>query len=341
MYGVKCGGDTMNIRERIEEQEYKILSSFASKSREAIRAKDEEACEFRTAFQRDRDRLIHSKAFRRLKHKTQVYISPGDHYRMRMTHSLEVSQISRTIARGLMLNEDLTEAIALGHDVGHTPFGHVGEYALREIIGRYHHNEQSLRVVEHLERNGRGLNLTLEVKDGIVNHTGLNKPFTLEGNVVRIGDRIAYLCHDYDDGIRAGMIRVADLPEKVAKTLGTNPSNMITVMVSDMIQASEGRDEIHISAKVKNAMDEFREFMFRKVYHSTDLEPDRKKAKYIIHKLYEYFTLHPESLPREFLERESIWGLEITIVDYIAGLTDSYAVHLFEELFIPAKWIAR
>ncbi len=331
----------MNIRERIEEQEYKILSSFASKSREAIRDKEEEACEFRTAFQRDRDRLIHSKAFRRLKHKTQVYISPGDHYRMRMTHSLEVSQISRTIARGLMLNEDLTEAIALGHDVGHTPFGHVGEYALREIIGRYHHNEQSIRVVEHLERNGRGLNLTLEVKDGILNHTGLNKPFTLEGNIVRIGDRIAYLCHDYDDGIRAGMIRIVDLPEKVAKTLGTNPSNMITVMVSDMIRASEGRNEIHISAKVKNAMDEFREFMFRKVYHSADLEPDRKKAKYIIQKLYEYFTLHPESLPQEFLERENIWGLEVTIVDYIAGLTDSYAVHLFEELFIPAKWIAR
>ncbi|SFL32634.1 deoxyguanosinetriphosphate triphosphohydrolase [Pelosinus propionicus] len=331
----------MNIRERIEEQEYKMLSSFASKSREAIRDKEEEACEFRTAFQRDRDRLIHSKAFRRLKHKTQVYISPGDHYRMRMTHSLEVSQISRTIARGLMLNEDLIEAIALGHDVGHTPFGHVGEYALREIIGRYHHNEQSLRVVEHLERSGRGLNLTLEVKDGILNHTGVNKPFTLEGNVVRIGDRIAYLCHDYDDGIRAGMIRTIDLPEQVAKTLGTNPSNMITVMVSDMIRSSEGHNEICISAIVKNAMEEFREFMFRKVYHSADLEPDRKKAKYIIQKLYEYFTVHPESLPREFLERESLWGLDATIVDYIAGLTDSYAIHLFEELFIPAKWIAR
>jgi dGTPase len=335
------GGNVMNIRERIEEQEYKILLSSASKSREAIRDKEDEACEFRTAFQRDRDRIIHSKAFRRLKHKTQVYISPGDHYRMRMTHSLEVSQISRTIARGLRLNEDLTEAIALGHDVGHTPFGHVGEYALREIIGHYNHNEQSLRVVEHLERSGKGLNLTLEVKDGILNHTGLNKPFTLEGNVVRIGDRIAYLCHDYDDGIRAGMVRAVDLPEKVAQTLGTNPSNMITVMVSDMIKTSEGKNEIRISAKVKDAMEEFREFMFQKIYHSADLESDRKKAKYIIHKLYEYFILHPESLPQEFLERENIWGLEVTIADYIAGLTDIYAIHLFEELFIPATWIAR
>jgi dGTPase len=331
----------MNIRERIEGQEYEMLSSFASKSRVAKREKEEEPCEFRTAFQRDRDRIIHSKAFRRLKHKTQVYISPGDHYRMRMTHSLEVSQISRTIARGLMLNEDLTEAISLGHDVGHTPFGHVGEYALREIIGHYNHNEQSLRVVEHLERSGKGLNLTLEVKDGILNHTGTNKPFTLEGNIVRIGDRIAYLCHDYDDGIRAGMVRAVDLPEEVAKILGVNPSSMITVMVSDMIKASEGQNEIRISATVKNAMEEFREFMFRKIYHSVDLEADRKKAKFIIHKLYEYFTLHSERLPQEFLERESIWGLEVTIADYIAGLTDIYAVHLFEELFIPAKWIAR
>ena len=208
----------MNIRERIEEsRNIRILSSFASKSRDAMRDKDEEICEFRTAFQRDRDRVIHSKAFRRLKHKTQVYISPGDHYRTRMTHSLEVAQIARTIARALLLNEDLTEAIGLGHDVGHTPFGHVGEYALRDIIGHYNHNEQSLRIVEYIERNGKGLNLTLEVKDGILNHTGDNKPFTLEGNIVRIADRIAYLCHDYDDGIRAGMIKVIDLPEKVSK----------------------------------------------------------------------------------------------------------------------------
>ncbi len=328
----------MNVRERIEEQEYKILSPYASKSREAVRIKEENLCEFRTAFQRDRDRIIHSKAFRRLKHKTQVYISPGDHYRMRMTHSLEVAQISRTIARGLMLNEDLTEAIALGHDVGHTPFGHAGEYALREIIGKYNHNEQSLRVVEYLERNGQGLNLTVEVKDGIVNHTGLNNPFTLEGNIVRNGDRIAYLCHDYDDGIRAGMIKPMDLPKKVINVLGTNPSSMITVMVSDMINTSAGRSEIGLSTEVKEAMDEFREFMFKKIYHSVDLEPDRKKAKYVIHKLYDYYMANPRSLPQEFLEREERWGLQTTVIDYVAGLSDLYAINLFEKLFIPAKW---
>ena len=234
----------MKVRERIEEQEFQILSAFAAKSREAVREREEPLCDFRPAFQRARDRIIHSKAFRRLKHKTQVYISPGDHYRMRMTHSLEVAQISRTIARGLRLNEDLTEAIALGHDVGHTPFGHAGEYALRELIGHYNHNEQSLRVVEHLERNGQGLNLTAEVKDGILNHTGDNKPFTLEGSVVRRGDRIAYLCHDYDDGIRAGMLQPADLPPMVRKVLGSDPSSMITVMVSDIITASEGKNDI-------------------------------------------------------------------------------------------------
>lgn len=331
----------MNIRERSETQEYKILSSFASKSREAVRDDEEELCEFRTAFQRDRDRIIHSKSFRRLKHKTQVYISPGDHYRTRMTHSLEVSQISRTIARALLLNEDLTEAIALGHDVGHTPFGHVGEYALRDIIGHYNHNEQSLRVVEYLERGGKGLNLTMEVKDGILNHTGENKPVTLEGNIVRIGDRIAYLCHDYDDGIRAGMINPADLPKNVTSLLGINPSHMITVMVSDMIQTSEGHNEIRMSSKVKLAMEEFREFMFKKIYKSEELEPDRKKAQYIIHKLYEYFMIHPESLPQDYLAREEKWGLEVTIVDYIAGLTDMYAVHLFEKLFIPSKWLLK
>ncbi|MEN6566681.1 MAG: deoxyguanosinetriphosphate triphosphohydrolase [Veillonellales bacterium] len=329
----------MNVRERVEAQEYKILSPFARKSREAVRSQGETACDFRTAFQRDRDRIIHSKAFRRLKHKTQVYISPGDHYRMRMTHSLEVAQISRTIARGLMLNEDLTEAIALGHDVGHTPFGHAGEYALRDIIGHYNHNEQSLRVVEYLERDGQGLNLTLEVKDGIVNHTGGSKPFTLEGSIVRNGDRIAYLCHDYDDGIRAGMIKPGELPPNVADTLGTKPSNMITVMVSDMIQSSEGLNEIKMSPDVKAAMDHFREFMFSRIYHSPVLEPDRKKAQHVIHKLFEYFMENPADLPVEFMNREKQWGLQTTVTDYIAGLTDMYAIHLFEQLFIPARWI--
>jgi dGTPase len=327
----------MNIRERIEDQEYKILSPLAAKSRDAERDKEETACDFRTAFQRDRDRIIHSKSFRRLKHKTQVYIAPGDHYRMRMTHSLEVAQISRTIARGLMLNEDLTEAIAMGHDVGHTPFGHAGEEALREILGRYAHNEQSLRVVEYLERGGQGLNLTVEVKDGIVNHTGTKKPFTLEANIVRIGDRVAYLCHDYDDGIRAGMLRPTDLPDSVAKVLGTNPSAMITVMVADMIKSSSDKNEIRLSSRVLKAMDEFREFMFEALYNSKHLEDERRKAKYVIHKLYEYYTDSPGALPQEFLEREDRWGLPVTVTDYIAGLTDLYAIRLFEGLFVPTS----
>ena len=328
----------MKIRERIEEQEFKILSSYAAKSREAVRDHEEPLCDFRTAFQRDRDRVIHSKAFRRLKHKTQVYISPGDHYRMRMTHSLEVAQISRTIARGLRLNEDLTEAIALGHDVGHTPFGHAGEYALRDLIGRYHHNEQSLRVVEHLERNGQGLNLTAEVRDGILNHTGENKPFTLEGNIVCYGDRIAYLCHDYDDGIRAGMLKPVDLPAKVSKVLGSNPSSMITVMVSDIITESDGKNEIIMSGRVKDAMNEFRSFMFSRIYRSDALEPDRKKAMYVISKLFESYMSAPGNLPQEFLEREERWGLQTIVVDYIAGLTDLYAIKQFEKFFIPATW---
>lgn len=328
----------MTVRERVEELEKKILSPYATKSWNAKREQAETPCNFRTAFQRDRDRIIHSKSFRRLKHKTQVYISPGDHYRMRMTHSLEVAQISRTIARGLMLNEDLTEAIALGHDVGHTPFGHSGEYALQDIVGHFRHNEQSLRVVEYLEKEGRGLNLTLAVKDGILNHTGSQEPSTLEGRVVRAGDRIAYLCHDYDDGLRSGMLGCTDLPVEVSKILGQKPSEMITVMVADIITQSIGSNSVIMSPAVNMAMDEFRNFMFAKIYHSYDLEPDRIKAKYVIQKLYEYFLSHPEAMPRDYREREDRWGLSTVVVDYIAGLTDQYAIHLFEQLFIPSTW---
>lgn len=328
----------MTIRVRSEEQEYRILSPYASKSRDALRITAEEPCDFRTAYQQDRDRIIHCKAFRRLKHKTQVYISPGDHYRTRMTHSLEVAQIARTIARGLQLNEDLTEAIALGHDVGHAPFGHPGEEALQEIVGHYRHNEQSLRVVEFLERNGAGLNLTDEVRDGILNHTGDHQPYTLEGNVVRISDRIAYLCHDYDDGIRAGLLFPSDLPKEVRKVLGERPSTMITTMVADMIEMSAEKKEIRMSPKVIKTMEQFREFMFRRVYRSPELEPDRKRAAYVVRKLYEYFLATPAALPEEFSMREEKWGLEAVVVDYIAGLTDLYAIRLFERQFIPSKW---
>ena len=328
----------MTVRERTEEQELRNLSPLAAHSRNARRRTSETPCDFRTAYQRDRDRIIHSKAFRRLKHKTQVYIAPGDHYRMRMTHSLEVAQISRTIARGLMLNEDLTEAVALGHDVGHTPFGHAGEFALREIIGHFNHNEQSLRVVEYLERDGEGLNLTEDVKDGILTHTGPEMPRTLEGQVVRFGDRIAYLCHDYDDGMRAKMLQPSDLPATVRHILGIRPSAMITAMVSDLIVSSAERHAVVMSEAVQQAVDEFRQFMFDRIYLSPVLEADREKAKYIIHKLYDYYMTKPGALPQEFAVREERWGLQMTVIDYIAGLTDLYAINLFKELFIPPIW---
>lgn len=329
---------SMLVRERIEELEYQQMSSLAAKSRAAIRRRSEEPCPFRTNFQRDRDRIIHSKAFRRLKHKTQVYIAPGDHYRMRMTHSLEVAQISRTIARGLLLNEDLTEAIALGHDVGHTPFGHAGEYALRDIIGHFYHNEQSLRVVEFIERDGQGLNLTEQVKNGILNHTGNMLPDTLEAKIVRIGDRIAYLCHDFDDSMRAGMINVDNLPNKVSTVLGTRPSLMITAMVSDIITSSEGKNDIYISSIVQEAMSEFRNFMFKTVYYSAILEPERSKAQYVIHKLFDYYIANHSCLPHEYITRIDKWGLTTVVADYIAGLTDVYAIQLFNNLFIPKFW---
>ncbi len=325
----------MTIRERTEELEYKILSPLAAKSREAKRKYPMVECDFRTKFQRDRDRILHSKCFRRLKHKTQVYIISGDHYRTRMTHSLEVSQISRTIARGLQLNEDLAEAIALGHDVGHTPFGHAGEAAMERLMGHFAHNEQSLRVVEFLERGGQGLNLTYETKDGILNHTGKTLPKTLEGRIVRTADRIAYLCHDYDDSLRAGMITSDDLPRDVSENFGLNTSRMITSMVSDMILTSMGEDDICMSPKVKQTMDIFRAFMFEHVYHSTALKKERDQAEFVLKALFEYFMNNFEELPNEFSKHSERWDRQQVVTDYVAGLTDSYAVQLFNKIFMP------
>ncbi len=325
----------MNICERTEDLEYKILSPYAAKSRESMRDRMEESCPFRTAFQRDRDRVLHSKAFRRLKHKTQVYIVSGDHYRTRMTHSLEVAQVSRTIARGLQLNEDLTEAIALGHDVGHTPFGHAGEGVLNRLIGHFCHNEQSLRVVEFLEKEGRGLNLTAQVRDGILNHSGPNLPMTLEGRIVRIADRIAYLCHDYDDSLRSGLLTGKELPALVQKNLGTDPSKMITAMVGDMIVSSEPVHDIVSSPKIQETMQVFRNFMFERIYHSPVLATERRQAGFVLEELYEYYMKNFEELPKEFLQREEHWGRQTVVVDYIAGLTDSYAVQLFHDVFLP------
>lgn len=326
----------MSIRQQIEDREEAILSPRAAKSRLAVRDHELEPDPLRTAFQRDRDRIIHSKCFRRLKHKTQVYIAPGDHYRTRMTHTLEVGQISRTIARALNLNEDLVEAIAMGHDVGHTPFGHVGEYALRDVVGHFNHNEQSLRMVEFLENNGAGLNLTAEVRDGILGHTGPHIPKTLEGQIVRTADRIAYLCHDFDDAQRAGMLDVKDLPLEVRQHFGTTPSQLITAMVMDMVESSMDQDRISMSKQTEDTMNLFRRFMFEKVYMAPDLIPDRNKGAYVVKHLFGYFMEHPDQME----ETAHVNGFYSTqdVVDYVAGLTDNYAIELFKKLFIPKMW---
>ena len=325
----------MGVRERTEEIEYQILSPLAAKSRESHRQKPIAPCPFRTDFQRDRDRILHSKAFRRLKHKTQVYIVSGDHYRTRMTHSLEVAQISRTIARGLRLNEDLVEAIALGHDVGHTPFGHSGEAAIAELTGHFEHNEQSLRILDYIERDGEGLNLTEEVRDGIVNHSGSRRPFTLEGRIVHLADRIAYLCHDFDDSLRAGLLQPESLPELVRKKLGTDHSAMITGMVSNAIINSTDKDDIVLTDDMQEVMRVFREFMFAKIYHSEALYREREQAVFVLKQLFSYFLEHVELLPKEYQKREERWGKTQIVVDYVAGLTDSYAIYLFQKIFMP------
>lgn len=326
----------MLIREEIEEREDVFLSPFAAKSKDAIRDTYEEEDDLRTAFQRDRDRIIHSKCFRRLKHKTQVYIAPGDHYRTRMTHTLEVGQIGRTIGRALRLNEDLVEAIAMGHDVGHTPFGHVGEYALRDLVGHFNHNEQSLRMVEVLEKNHQGLNLTTAVRDGILGHTGDHLPKTLEGQIIRIADRIAYLCHDFDDAQRAGMMTVKDVPSDIRAVLGQSPSEMITAMVRDIVESSMDKNRISMSKPIEEAMNEFRKFMFSHVYLAPDLMPDRAKATHVVKHLFTHFMEYPDDMEEKFHP----FGLYSTtdVVDYVAGLTDQYALQLFKKFFMPKVW---
>lgn len=326
----------MHIREHIESLEQQSLSPYAAQSVRATRQREEAPDELRTAFQRDRDRILHCKSFRRLKHKTQVYIAPGDHYRTRMTHTLEVSQIGRTIARALSLNEDLTEAIAMGHDVGHTPFGHVGEYALRDLVGHFNHNEQSLRTLDFLEKDGQGLNLTNEVRDGILGHTGEHIPRTLEGQIIRTADRIAYLCHDFDDAVRAHMVRPENLPKEVQQCFGTTPSQMITAMVRDMVLHSLNQPSIRMSDEVQEVMNIFRRYMFTEVYRAPALVPDREKAAHVVKYLFLHFKEHPEDIRLSGKAVEAIE--EVDIVDYVAGLTDQYAIKLFRELCIPKLW---
>ena len=325
----------LHIREHTEALEQQILSPLAAKSVDATREHPMQECPFRTKFQRDRDRILHAKCFRRLKHKTQVYITSGDHYRTRMTHSLEVAQISRTIARGLRLNEDLTEAIALGHDVGHTPFGHSGEAIMAELTGHFRHNEQSLRVVQYLERDGQGLNLTRETMDGILHHSGKATARTLEGRIVHTSDRIAYLSHDYDDSLRAGLLRPGDLPPEIYEALGRDTSTMITTMVADMIETSQGQGDILQSPQIKTAMDTFRKFMFEHIYQSEALSHERAQAGFVLRSLYDHFANHFDHLPENFRQREEKWSRQQILVDYLAGLTDSYALQLFREIFLP------
>jgi len=328
----------MNIRQRIEALENRTLSPFAKRSAESIgRCIPEKHCHIRTVFQRDRDRIIHSKAFRRLKHKTQVFISPeGDHYRTRLTHTLEVSQIARTVAKALGLNEDLTEAIALAHDLGHTPFGHAGESALNEIMpGGFKHNQQSLRVVEQLE-GGTGLNLTAEVCNGILHHTGSVTPSTLEGQVVKIADRIAYINHDIDDAIRGGIIRIEDLPQVCLDVLGKEHRTRINTMVMDLITSNWEQPSIKISDVVRESMDRLRQFLFENVY--VDAEGEGKKARHILHYLFAHWIEYPMELPAEYFNRSLTEGLERVVCDYIAGMTDRYAIAKFKLLFIPRSF---
>lgn len=324
----------MLIREQTEKWELKHLTESAAKSQLTVgRENHEDECEVRTCYQRDRDRIIHSKAFRRLKLKTQVFISPeGDHFRTRLTHTLEVAQIARTVARALRLNEDLAEAIALGHDLGHTPFGHAGEDALDEVVqGGFRHNYQSLRVVEKIE-GGKGLNLTWEVRDGILHHTGPMKPTTLEGQVVKISDRIAYINHDIDDAIRGNIISKEEIPLDCLKILGDRHSQRINTMVKDLIQCSIGQQVIRMSGEIKAAMDELRSFLFKKVYIGSRAKGEEAKAKDMLKTLYYYYLKHHEELPGEYN-----FGDEhaVQVCDYVAGMTDRYAISQFTKIFVP------
>lgn len=332
-------------RKYLENREYNELSPYAAKSAESWgRMVDEEKCSVRTDFQRDRDRIIHSKAFRRLMHKTQVFLAPeGDHYRTRLTHTIEVSQIARTIARGAGLNEDLTEAIAMGHDLGHTPFGHSGESVLDEIYPEgFKHNVQSLRVVDVLESGSsrRGMNLTYEVRDGILNHTGSNEPATAEGQVVKTSDRIAYINHDIDDAIRSGIITTEDLPKECIRILGDTHKKRIDTLVRDMIKFSTNRPEARLSREKADAMNELRTFMFKNVYHNQKVKraEDISQVRTIITSLYQYFTENPDALPEDLAAMRNEYSVEELAKDHVAGMTDRYAINLYEELFVAKGW---
>jgi dGTPase len=328
-------------RERTEEIERATLSPHATLAAASKGSEREEPADpLRTCFQRDRDRIVHCKSFRRLKHKTQVFLAPeGDHYRVRLTHTLEVSQIARTAARALRLNEDLVEAIALGHDLGHTPFGHLGEQALTPFLGRpFRHNEQSLRIVDHLEDEGRGLNLSWEVRDGIVNHTwSMPQPATPEAQVVRFADRIAYVNHDVDDAVRAGVLAPDELPSEAVAVLGASHSARIDRLVNDLVRESAGGPEIKLSGEVFRALDAMREFMFERVYLRDEARSEQDKAIALVRTLFAYHLEHPDELPAEY--HRTPGDLPTRVADYIAGMTDRYALRTYERLFLPQAWL--
>ena len=336
----------MTVKEELERLEHKRFhpkASFADCSKGRLRPEPEREGDVRTCFQRDTDRIVHSKAFRRLMHKTQVFLSPeGDHYRTRMTHTLEVARIARTITRSLGLNEDLAEAVAMGHDLGHTPFGHAGERALDALMpDGFSHNRQSLRVVDVLERGGQGLNLSYEVRNGILCHTQDPWPETLEGMVVRRSDQIAYVNHDIDDAIRAGILREEDLPKDVTDLLGHTHSARINTLVCDMIRTSREADVVMLSPGAEKALKDLRAFMFERVYRNPVAKGQEQKAQDLLVRLFEYYVARPEALPADFQPQLSFEGIERTVCDYIAGMTDNYAVDKFEEIFIPLGWQVR
>lgn len=333
----------MTIRESTEQWESQWLSPYASLSRNSRgREKEEPECDIRPVYQRDRDRILHCKSFRRLKHKTQVFLTPqGDHYRTRLTHTLEVAQTARTIARALRLNEDLTEAIALGHDLGHTPFGHAGERALNQVCSEgFAHHQQSVRIVERLEKGGKGLNLTWEVRDGISNHQMSGRPSTLEGKIVRYSDKIAYINHDVDDAIRAGVIRENEIPRTYTDILGHSTRERLNTMIHDIVNNSLEKPDIRMSEDVEFAFRGMRKYMFENVYTNPKAKGEEEKAENILKELFRYYMDHPERLSNEYIER--MWQTgetqERSVCDYIAGMTDQYAIAKFQEFFVPVSW---
>lgn len=336
----------MTVREELERLEHRRLNplaAFSDRSTGRPRPEPEREEDVRTCYQRDTDRIVHSKAFRRLMHKTQVFLNPeGDHYRTRMTHTLEVTRIAKTVTRALGLNEDLAEAIAMGHDLGHTPFGHAGEAALTECWGRpFRHNEQSLRVVDILEKDGQGLNLCNEVREGIVGHTGPVIPKTLEGQIVRRADQIAYVNHDIDDAIRAGILTAEDIPRDIVAILGENQRDRINTLVCDMIFTSREAGSICMTQEIQKALADLRSFMFARVYHNPVAKGEESKARDMLQMLFRFYVDHPEQLPADFQPQLSFDGLGRTVCDYIAGMTDNYAIEKFNEIFVPSGWNVR